>query len=256
MTRRQSLCRPPLPARALAAALAFAAAAAQAHDTWFAAGGAALRLGTGNQFPKRETAVGPEYLQRRGCHGPGGTLPLKDGGLEPDALLLQVPPGATGCFLQLTPFSVTLDPALVPLYLREVRPPQAVLDAWAAMQSRGVPWKERYTKHARVALRPGTTPPADPPLGMDALIEADGADGLRVRVLRDGRPLPDFAVEFRHESSPLGIWRRTDAEGRVGFRASLPGAWLLRGIDLRPSSTEPDTWDSRFLTLAFRVDPR
>jgi hypothetical protein len=33
----------------------------------------------------------------------------------------------------------------------------------------------------------------------------------------------------------------------------LAGHWLLRGTDLRLSDTVPDSWDSRFVTLAFSV---
>jgi hypothetical protein len=36
-------------------------------------------------------------------------------------------------------------------------------------------------------------------------------------------------------------------------QAPLPGRWLLRGTELRLSQERPDTWDSRFVTLAFDV---
>jgi hypothetical protein len=88
-------------------------------------------------------------------------------------------------------------------------------------------------------------------LGLDVLLESHAPPTFRV--LRDGQPLPGFAVEFRTERSRLGIWRRTDAEGRVVFAPPLDGAWVLRGIDLRLSDRVPDTFDSRFVTLAFEV---
>jgi hypothetical protein len=72
-------------------------------------------------------------------------------------------------------------------------------------------------------------------------------------VLRDGRPLPDFAVELRGDKLPIGIWRKTNAEGQVQIPAPLPGRWVLRGTDLRLSERESDTWESRFVTLAFEI---
>ncbi len=33
----------------------------------------------------------------------------------------------------------------------------------------------------------------------------------------------------------------------------LAGRWLLRGTDVRPSTQNPDRWESRFVTLAFEV---
>ena len=131
---------------------------------------------------------------------------------------------------------------------------------WAEMQSRGVPWKERYTKRARIELNPdaGAARPVD--MAMDVLLESSErplqqGQTLQVRVLRDGQPLSDFAVELRNEHGPLGLWRKTDAEGRVRFTAPLPGRWVLRGTDLRLSEHEPDLWVSRFVTLAFEVAP-
>jgi hypothetical protein len=65
--------------------------------------------------------------------------------------------------------------------------------------------------------------------------------------------LAGLALELRSETSPLGIWRRTDAQGRIDVSLPLPGRWLLRGVDLRVSALDPDRWDSRFVTLAFDV---
>jgi hypothetical protein len=73
------------------------------------------------------------------------------------------------------------------------------------------------------------------------------------QVLRDGRPLPDFPVELVNERSPVGLWQRTDADGRVRIKLALPGRWLLRGTDLRLSASDATRWDSRFITYAFDV---
>jgi hypothetical protein len=128
------------------------------------------------------------------------------------------------------------------------------------MRSRGVTWKERYTKHARIELAGNGVPmPARPvAMGMDVLLESGlqtirPGDPLVFRVLRDGAPLPDFAVELRGDRSRFGIWRKTDAEGRVHIEAPLAGKWLLRGTDLRLSDDGLDIWESRFVTLAFEI---
>ncbi len=220
---------------ALPALLACLAGPALAHDTWFEPGpdGKPL-LGTGNRFPQQETRVAPELLVRQGCN-------------------------AAGCWAQTTVFALTLEPALIPAYIDEVRPPPAVLAAWQQLQARGLPWNERYTKHARILLgnSADALAAAARPTGMDldVLLTASAAprrgQPLTLQVLRDGRPLPHFAVELRNDRSAIGLWRRTDAEGRLAFTPPLAAQWLLRGIDLRPSEGDPATWDSRFITLAF-----
>jgi len=132
------------------------------------------------------------------------------------------------------------------------------------MQARGVVWKERYTKHARIELRNGSQVSRMQPkavgMGMDVLLEGGlqaihPGDPLAFQVLRDGAPLPDFAVELRSDQHRLGIWRKTDAQGRVRIAAPLVGKWVLRGTDLRLSESAPDTWESRFVTLAFEITP-
>lgn len=255
------------------------AGTAQAHDSWLHVlddaatpdGTATLLLSTGNLFPVRETAIAPEYLPVLGCaDAQGRALPLRPAGLQDDALRLAAPAGAADCWLRTTAFDVTLEPPLVPVYLREVRPPPETLARWAGWQAEGRPWHERYVKHARIALALVPTaadaPDSGRPPGLDlrlAAVEPAPAatvagprapmPGLEFVALRDGRPFPGFSVELRHERSALGVWRRTDAAGRLAFTPPLSGRWLLRGIDLRASPDVPYRWDSHFATLAFTV---
>ena len=236
-----------------------------AHDTWFqplaADGPPTLALGTGSQFPRQEVPVGAESLVKSGCRaGDGGVAPLRVLRQAPAALIVRAPADkAVVCWAQQTRFEVTLPPDKVALYLREINPPAWVQGEWSRLQAAGLPWKEHYAKHARIELggAAGPTQPVD--MAMDVLLD-DRAPRvgrtLGFQVLRDGRPLPDQAVELRGEMSPLGIWRRTDAEGRAGISVPLPGRWVLRGTDLRRSESEPDQFESRFFNLAFEVLPR
>lgn len=255
---------PQLPA-AIAAALLCAASAASAHDTWFAplpapAGEAQFALGTGNRFPATELAVDPKYFTRAGCRGTDG----RAHGLQmlrytDTTTLLRVPTAARdrlACFAQLEPFEFELPADRIEVYFDEIRPSAAVLAAWAALRSRGLPFVERYTKSARIdganaAPRPVGT-------AMDVLREAPagplaaGTDAV-FQVLREGRPLADFNVELVHEGSAPAQWLRTDAQGRVRARLAQPGRWLLRGTDLRLRADDPTRWDSQFITYAFDV---
>jgi hypothetical protein len=242
---------------------------ARAHDTWFAAlpadapGSVALALGTGNRFPVHESGIDMQYLLHSGCRGELGSAPLtlQRTADAPTALKLGVRADRAqplSCWAQTAAFDVELTDALVNVYFKEIQAPASVRDAWAQMRARGVRWKERYTKHARIELNPGASAAAPVHMALDVLLEAPQrtpkrGDTLQVRVLRDGQPLPDFAVELRGDQLPVGAWRKTDSQGRVRFPAPLPGRWLLRGTDLRPSEREPDTWESRFVTLAFEI---
>ena len=105
----------------------------------------------------------------------------------------------------------------IELLLRQGRQQQsqAVLDAWTAMHARGLPWKERYTKNARLDIDGGDAARRPSGMGMDVLLDAPGklqaGDALAFQVLRDGAPLAGFAVELRHAADVAGgIWLRTD----------------------------------------------
>ncbi|MEK8052889.1 DUF4198 domain-containing protein [Ideonella sp. DXS22W] len=247
----------------LAACLAGTSLAALAHDSWLAPqpDGVWL-LGTGDQFPVLETPIGTEYLPRQGCVDAAGQ-PLPRPTALPytaTALPLRPPAGAASCWMQTSAFDVELTPRTIPAYLKEVRPGAEMLATWQAMAARGLPWRERYVKHLRIE-RPGSGPAAVPSgLGMDMLLQGErrtlqAGDRVTVQVLRDGQPVPGLSVEWRHERGRIGLWQRTDAQGLVTQPLPLAGHWLLRAIDLRLSTEQPDQFDSRFMTLALEVAP-
>lgn len=246
--------------------LAAATGAASAHDTWFAPLPASspnevlFALGTGNRFPVFELAVDRQYFASRGCRSGDARTPAFEPLRYTDTTTLMR--AATGeratlsCWLQLAPFEFELPADKIEVYFNEIRPSAAVLAAWADLRARGLPFIERYTKSARIdganaAPRPTGT-------AMDVLREAPsgplavGAEAT-FQVLREGRPLADFNVELVNERSPVGLWHRTDAQGRLRARLPLPGRWLLRGTDLRLSASDPTRWESQFITYAFEV---
>lgn len=262
---------------ALVAAAAWALSApADAHDSWFAplgADNALLALGTGNRFPAQEVAIDSRYLVRKGCRSADGApLALTPLALSARALLLRPAAGAASCWTQLQPFDIELTNELVQIYLDESRPDAEVLARWAAIKARGLPWVERYTKHARIVLdqdagatgaeSSGADDAAGPALDL-RLETSDAVDGgmpragapLEFRLLDQGRPVAGQSLELRSAASPDGLWARTDADGRIRFTAPQPGRWLLRGIEIKPAPDRPDAWSSRFVTLAFTLRP-
>jgi hypothetical protein len=239
------------------------ACSAAAHDTWFAAlPNGSLALGTGNRFPVAELAVDDQYFVKSGCKAADGSARALDKLRFTDTTTLLRPKGRKGseslsCFMQLKPFDIDLPPDRIEVYFKEIRPNADVLAAWEGLKARGLPFREHYTKSARIDL------------GEDALPQATGTamDALRIaprgaltvgseavfQVLRDGKPLPDFPVELINERSAVGLWYRTDDEGRSRTKLPLAGPWLLRGTDLRPAAADPTRWESQFITYAFEV---
>jgi hypothetical protein len=243
---------------ALIAATLVLAVPARAHDTWFSRqADGSLTLTTGNRFPVGELAVDTKYFARQGCRGEqAANTPLALLRYADTASVLRAaPPGARACWVQLEPFEFELPPDKIEVYFKEIRPSAAIVVHWSALKARGLPFVERYTKSARIDL--GTEAPGVPVgTAMDVLRETPalkaGAEAV-FQVLREGKPLADFNVELVNERSPVGLWHRTDAEGRVRARLPLPGRWLLRGTDLRVSASDNQRFESQFITYAFEV---
>jgi hypothetical protein len=262
--------------RFVLAAACCAAAHAQAHDSWLAPsrhdappGVAVLELATGNRYPQAQFGVSAGSVVRSGCAvAPDRKIALVPLREQPHWLELAVPVSQVAaaplaCWAELGPAQVELEPPVVQTYFREIRATAANREAWAELQARQQPWSESYRKFTRIELANAASSAAAlasarRPVGLDLEIVVLGGEPIAVgrpiafQVLRDGKPLPGFAVELVSERNPLGIWRETDPAGQLRHTLPFGGKWLLRGTDLRlPAGTA--TWESRFVTLAFEA---
>lgn len=247
---------------------------AHAHDSWLSpsrhdspGGPAVLELSTGNRYPVQEFSQTPESVVRSQCiDRQGRTTSLRPLKVQPQWLDLvsgsRLP--QLSCWVELGAAEIAdLEPSLVNVYFAEIRASAFHRETWAAMQARKLPWRESYRKFARIELplaaAPAQRAAARRPAGLDLEIVVMGdqpivtGQPVSFQVLRDGKPLPQFPVELVSERSPLGIWRQTDAQGMVQHTLPFGGRWLLRGTDLRLSAERPDTWQSRFVTLALET---
>jgi hypothetical protein len=270
--------------RWLAPLLLALAGNAHAHDTWFAPlppgpqGELVLALGTGARFPRQETPLDKGLVRASGCQVRGAPQPAATTALlwvsyRTDAMVLRSaqstqPHLRHSCWLEAQPLSITLDDATVTEYLDEIRALPVVRDRWSDLQRHGKGWQERYVKHARIELQAAAPSAASAGLpgqaggtpGLD--LQADmpagplrAGDTLRVRLLRDGQPLAGLPLILRNDLSPLALWHRSDADGWITAVLPLAARWLLSGVDLRPSATDPDGWDSRFVSLHLETLP-
>lgn len=244
---------------------------AWAHDTWllptsrFVSPGATvdLDLTSGMAFPQLETAIKPDRVAKSGYRLGGQTSTLqKQAGSK--SLRLRAPlakEGVATLWVGLAPKSIELKPDQVKEYLDEIGAPAAVRQAWQEQTPKR--WRELYTKHAKTFVRVGR-PAADlswgEPAGMalEIVPEKDPTQlsagmELPVRVLRNGAPLPGFAVGLVRQGESQGTLRTTDAQGRIAFKVDRPGLWLLRATDLRKSARQDTDWESDFATMTFEV---
>ncbi|MBI3449691.1 MAG: DUF4198 domain-containing protein [Acidobacteria bacterium] len=246
-----------------------------AHDTWMAperwsvpaASVVGLDLTSGMGYPALDYAIEPDRVDRAVCRLGGRTSGIEERSKISHSMRLTArleTVGIATISVDLKPRAIEMTPDQVKEYLDEIDAPESIRKTWAASGGKK-PWRETYTKHAKTFVRVGE-PGADRswavPIGaaLEIVPESDPTTlrsgvGLTVRVLKGGSPAAAFPVGVVREGDAAGTIRTTDAEGRCVISLDRPGPWLLRGTDLRSSSTRDGEWESDFATLTLEVRP-
>ncbi len=246
---------------------------ASAHDTWLLPEHfetapktkVTLELTSGMAFPALEKGPKRARVQAAMCRLAGQTFDITEISEEPQSLrfVTDVPaPGIATFWVKFPPKEIELKPEQVHEYLEEIGASAALLKEWSGMKPPR--WRELYSKHQKTFVRVGAPPPDDhswkEPVGiaLEIVPEQDptavkpGGE-FSVRVLKDGKPFPDFPLNAVAGGETKGETRKTDAEGRVSFLLGKAGPWLLRGTEVRKSSKPEADWESEFTTLTLEV---
>ena len=248
------------------------AASALGHDTWLipdkfeVAPGATvtLDLTSGMAFPKLESGPKPERVQEAKCRLAGKTIEFTQRIAAPNSLQLKgdLPQaGIATLWVKLPSRTIELKPDEVQHYLEEVSAPESLRKQWSEMKPQR--WRESYTKHPKTFVRVGDASsdqswkePVD--MFLEIVPEQDPTrlrpnEEFAVRVLKDGKPFPDFALNAVSEGETKGETRRTDSAGHVRFRLNKAGRWLFRGTDIRQSHAPQTDYESDFATMTVEV---
>lgn len=87
--------------------------------------------------------------------------------------------------------------------------------------------------------------------------QLDPGDELEVRILFDGRPLPNQLVTtFTSEGEKLlsKCKERTDDQGMATFKLEQKGRYLIRLVHLFPCKDPYTDWESHWATYCFKLD--
>ena len=255
------------------AAIFLAVGIAAAHDTWLLADSGETEIGkpvllsltSGDGFPLDETAIDPVRVVRATVRVGGAEARLPAPQTAAHALRYSWTPkseGLAAVAIELAPKTLVLAPDKLEEYLGEIDATPKLRAEWKALDGKRK-WIESYSKHAKTFVRVGTRA-ADSSwaralgLGLELVPERDPAslrtgDAIGILVLRNGKPLADFAVGAIHEGSDKAAFARTDSSGRARVTLGSAGKWLLNGTLIRRSANPKLTWESDFTTLTLRV---
>ncbi len=248
-----------------------------AHDTWIFPSALAIRPGdaitlnltSGMAFPADDFSIAATRVVRAAVRIGGTTTPL--GKPVAAALALQYQwraarEGIATLVVDLAPRTLTLAPDKITEYLDDIDADSSTRRTWKQLAAQGHTWRESYVKHSKTFVRVGE-PTADASWGTPSGLRLEiiplrdpttlhPGDTLRVRVLKDGRPIAGLSVGAIHESSPAVIFSRTNSSGETVVTLPKAGRWLLNGTQLRRTQRAGLAWESDFTTLTLGVRAR
>ncbi len=248
-------------------------ASAPAHDLWLVPGEAATagkpqiaRATSGDDFPEGDHAPDPAGFVRRLLIRPDGTKgTLEAAGKEGLAGLLRFTPDRLGVHViavETKPKLLALDADAFNAYLVSDGLPH-IYRLRAKEKTLDRPSKERYVKSPKALVRVGEGG-GDPcrvvglPLEIVPLRDPfalKAGDTLRVRVLFQGKPLPEAYLGWQRPGDgdePRGA-QRCDANGEALVPISHAGLMTVRLIHMTRPKTEEYEWESFWTSLTFRV---
>ena len=259
--------------RIVAILICLAASSALAHDTWILPASGSVRPGaalsfditSGMAFPALDHAITADRLAAASFRLRGKTSNISKRDAGKQALKLTATLGENGIaavWAESKPKFIELTPKQVDEYLEEIGAADTVGREWKALGA-DAKWRENYTKHTKTFVRvgePGQDSSWKEPTGMafEIVPEQDptalsSGDRLTVRLIKAGKPLPDFPVGLVAAGTKTGSIQKTDAQGRVSFLLDRAGWWLLRATDIERSSKPDIDWESHFITLTFQT---
>lgn len=254
-----------------------AASAAAAHEFWllppqfFVAPGATLNLHVlvGENFTGERWSNKSNRVTRLTHYAPTGQMDLLAAATATDTLHPTVAfaqPGTHMVVLTTNNSFITLEAEKFNAYLKEDGLDYILLQR----QQRGTlnqPGREAYSRCAKTLVQVGNASSSDTarawsrPTGVALELVPEQnpytlktGSSLTVRVLADGQPKAGQLVQVwqRSAGQPVKITKlRSNQNGRVLFRLSNPGQFMVSAVRMVPTKLPEADWQSNWSTLTF-----
>ena len=244
----------------------------QAHDMWIEPTTfvpelgqiVGVRLRVGQDFLGDPLPRDPAFVNQFVFEDSAGRKPVvgRDGA-DPAGFLRVAAPGLLVVGYRSNPSPIELEAAKFNQYLKDEG-----LDAIAALRAHrnesGARARERFSRCAKSLVLSGSPSEAqgDRRLGFTLELVAErnpyaihAGEDLPVRLTYENRPLAGalvVAMNRLHPSEKLAA--RTDREGRVRFRLSSDGVWLVKAVHMLPAPAGANAeWESYWASLTFEL---
>ena len=259
-------------ANALALALLLSCGQLAAHDLWIepsafmpsAGNPVAVRLRVGVDLLGDPVPRDPELIDRFVVLTSEGSSPVEGpAGIDPAGVLRITTPGLVTVGYVSKPSPIVLDGQKFNQYLAEEG-----LEAVAALRARrgetNAEAREEFSRCAKALLLSGqaAADQRDRALGcpLEIIAEANpyamrSGQEMPVRLLWGGRPTAGILVVAMNKRDPgAKLSARSGRDGRVTFRLTEPGMWLVKAVHMTAAPAgSASQWSSFWASLTFQL---
>jgi len=184
-------------------------------------------------------------------------------GADPAGLLRVATPGLHVIGYESRPSAIALAAEKFTQYLKEEGLDEIVALRATRKQSQAE-GREAFARCAKslIVAGPASTAQRDQPLGLTLELVAErnpfalsAGDELPVRLTYQGKPLAGVLVTAINKRNPAAkVSSRSDAGGRVRFKLSADGMWLIKAVHMIPAPAGASSdWLSYWASLTFAV---
>lgn len=261
----------------LICALATAAPSSNAHEFWIQPDDFTpsegqlvhLHLRVGDEFPGSPVVRDDTHIIKFECRCPDETTTpiLGQHSHDPAGLFRPAKPGCHILYYRNAPIAHTMDATKFEAYLKEDGL-EKIIQSRASTGQSSAQGREIYSRCAKSIVQSSASASAgfDTPVGLrlELIPEIDPAtldttDDLRrqlpVALRYEGKPLEGALVRVQHPDHPESTQLiRTDAQGRIQAKISMPGMWLISAVEMIPAPAESGAdWESLWASLTFEA---
>ena len=219
-----------------------ASAPAMAHLTWIDVGEQSLGLSTGHNFPAKEITVKGEYVDSVRCVGGDGEgfgLPFND-----NSIRYTYKERPANCLAILKTSQIELSPRQGAQHFDENKVDKALVNKVLKSDK----FNEEYFKAAQIKPIEKDSNLYNPELAQFITLPGDAST---IYVYKNGKPLAQLPVGLEYPETPVTLWSRTDASGKVTLLLQPKSKALLRALITEEKGS---AYKSQFLSVI--LEPR
>ncbi|MCR2747646.1 hypothetical protein [Limnobacter parvus] len=217
-------------------------APAMAHLTWIEPGQQSMGLSTGHNFPAKEITVKGQYVDAVRCVDAQGEI--FNLAFDENSIRYVYKERPTNCLATLKTSLIELSPRQGAQHFEENKVDKALVNKVLGSEK----FNEEYFKTAQIQPIKIDSALYNPAIAQFVSLPGDSDN---IYVYKNGQAVPDLPVGLEYPETPITLWSKTDATGKVTLLLQPRGEALLRALTTEENGT---AYKSQFLSVILNAE--